>query len=295
MSRVSQPHPVKIIILKDRHLRHHRFELHHSTHAQVHHNSSFIPPNIFIFSSSCSCYRRPRIHDIFIITMTRILVYVSAVACLSVRTWGFVRQAIKQPIYSIDSIAPSTQLPLTQARQHDNPLCLLANRDGNRSSNGTSHAPSPSLIQGLRQSTVASAIVLTLSCLALTAPLPSQAATDPGAIVGCLFQKCQLPLLKCISNPKCLANVICINTCNGREDEIGCQIQCGDLFENSVVGDFNKCVVSDMGCVPQKPDDGQYPEPDPSVLVSKFDTKLWNGKWYITAGQNPLFDVRDEE
>ena len=31
--------------------------------------------------------------------------------------------------------------------------------------------------------------------------------------------------------------------------------------------------------------------PDPSTLVQKFDTKLWNGKWYITAGQNPLFDI----
>jgi violaxanthin de-epoxidase len=26
-------------------------------------------------------------------------------------------------------------------------------------------------------------------------------------------------------------------------------------------------------------------------MVSKFDTKLWNGKWYITAGQNKLFDI----
>jgi violaxanthin de-epoxidase len=37
------------------------------------------------------------------------------------------------------------------------------------------------------------------------------------------------------------------------------QIQCGDLFQNSVVDDFNKCAVSDKGCVPQKPDEGKYP------------------------------------
>lgn len=117
-------------------------------------------------------------------------------------------------------------------------------------------------------------------------------ASDSGAIVGCLFSKCQLPLAKCIANPKCLANVVCINTCNGREDEIECQIKCGDLFENEVVGEFNKCVVSDMGCVPQKPDEGLYPEPAPEKLVQKFDTKLWNGRWYITSGQNELFDVR---
>ena len=135
-----------------------------------------------------------------------------------------------------------------------------------------------------------SVLALGVSLATLTTPLPA-IASDSGAIVSCLFSKCQLPLAKCIANPKCLANVVCINTCNGKEDEIGCQIKCGDLFENEVVGEFNKCVVSDMGCVQQKSDEGLYPVPEPSTLVQKFDTKLWNGKWYITAGQNPLFDI----
>jgi len=43
--------------------------------------------------------------------------------------------------------------------------------------------------------------------------------------------------------------------------------------------------------VPQKPDDGSYPVPPKEVLVQSFDTKLWNGRWYITAGQNKLFDI----
>ena len=147
-------------------------------------------------------------------------------------------------------------------------------------------------LQSLKQTAAVSALALGLTFTALGSnPLPA-AASDSGAIVGCLFSKCQLPLLKCISSPRCLANVVCINTCNGKEDEIGCQIKCGDLFENPVVGEFNKCVVSDMGCVPQKPDEGLYPVPAPETLVQKFDTKLWNGKWYITSGQNELFDVR---
>lgn len=129
-----------------------------------------------------------------------------------------------------------------------------------------------------------------ISMATLSSPVPA-VATDSAAIVSCLFSKCQLPLAKCIANPKCLANVVCINTCNGRDDEIECQIKCGDLFENEVVGEFNKCVVSDMGCVPQKPDEGIYPVPDKSQLVQKFDTKLWNGRWYISAGQNALFDI----
>ena len=117
------------------------------------------------------------------------------------------------------------------------------------------------------------------------------AATDTGAIVSCLFQKCSLPLGKCIANPKCLANVICINTCTGRPDEIECQIECGNLFENDVVGEFNKCVITDMNCVPQQQDDGSYPVPSDDVVVPKFDTSFFNGRLYITAGQNKLFDI----
>lgn len=149
------------------------------------------------------------------------------------------------------------------------------------------------IFESIKHTAAVSALALGLTFTSLSAsPLPAM-ATDSGAIVSCLFSKCQLPLAKCIANPKCLANVVCINTCNGRDDEIECQIKCGDLFENEVVGEFNKCVVSDMACVPQKPDDGLYPVPAPEALVPKFDTKLWNGKWYITSGQNELFDVRD--
>jgi violaxanthin de-epoxidase len=122
--------------------------------------------------------------------------------------------------------------------------------------------------------------------LALSSFSPTPAfATDPGAIVGCLFQKCSVQLAKCVASPKCLANVVCINTCNGRPDEIECQIKCGDIFENEVVGEFNKCVVSDMSCVPQKPDEGLYPVPERSQTVPSFDTKFFNTRLYITAGR----------
>jgi VDE lipocalin domain len=110
------------------------------------------------------------------------------------------------------------------------------------------------------------------------------AAADPTEIVGCLFQKCPVPLAKCVLNPKCLLNVVCINTCTGRPDEIDCQIECGNYFENSVVGEFNKCVVSDMSCVPQQPDNGRYPVPTADVTVPKFNTNFFDGKLYITAG-----------
>ena len=54
-----------------------------------------------------------------------------------------------------------------------------------------------------------------------------------------------------------------------------------------------ECVVSDMSCVPQQADDGRYPVPTPDQVVPKFDTKFFNGKLYISAGQNELFDIFD--
>jgi len=91
----------------------------------------------------------------------------------------------------------------------------------------------------------------------------------------------------------CLANVICLNTCNDRKDEAECQIKCGDTFENDVVGKFNTCAVSQKKCVPQKQDEGEYPIPAEESQVKKFDTTMWNGKWYISAGLNKIFDIFD--
>jgi len=176
-----------------------------------------------------------------------------------------------QAIFSVSSHSSAV---VSFASNHEDPS--TQNRNG--------------LVEMIGNGIKASVLALGISMATLASPVPAM-ATDSGAIVSCLFSKCQLPLAKCIANPKCLANVVCINTCNGRDDEIECQIKCGDLFENEVVGEFNKCVVSDMGCVPRKEDTGVYPEPSKSQLVPKFDTKLWNGRWYISAGQNPLFDI----
>uniref|UniRef100_A0A7S4AXJ6 VDE lipocalin domain-containing protein n=1 Tax=Pseudo-nitzschia australis TaxID=44445 RepID=A0A7S4AXJ6_9STRA len=181
----------------------------------------------------------------------------------------------------VDSICSSSNgsTSLLYARKTNNDMDNVENDFGKN------------FLESIKKTAAVSALALGLTFTALGSnPLPAL-ATDSGAIVGCLFSKCQVPLLKCIANPKCLANVVCINTCNGRDDEIECQIKCGDLFENSVVGEFNKCALSDMACVPRKEDEGFYPVPAPEALVPKFDTKLWNGKWYITSGQNELFDI----
>jgi violaxanthin de-epoxidase len=134
-----------------------------------------------------------------------------------------------------------------------------------------------------------------LSSTVSTVPQTSFAA-DTIKVGKCLLQSCQKELAQCLLNPKCFANVVCLNTCNGRKDEAACQIKCGDLFENEIVGVFNSCAVSQKKCVPQKQDEGEWPMPAPESMVKSFDTSIWNGRngrWYISAGLNKIFDTFD--
>jgi len=134
--------------------------------------------------------------------------------------------------------------------------------------------------------------IAAVSAIGVAVPNPAIAA-DTVKIGKCLLTSCQKELAQCILNPKCFANVICLNTCNNRPDESECQIRCGDLFENDVVGTFNACAVSQKKCVPQKQSDGSYPLPSTESMVKKFDTSIWNGRWYISAGLNKIFDTFD--
>lgn len=127
--------------------------------------------------------------------------------------------------------------------------------------------------------------------MALLVSQPAFPVEDVAAVGRCVLTQCSLPVASCVVNPKCLANLACIQTCNGRKDETECQIRCGDLFENAVVGKFNECAVSQKKCVPQRQDDGSYPIP--SSFVKNFDTSVFEGRWFISAGLNPLFDTFD--
>ncbi|XP_077250292.1 violaxanthin de-epoxidase, chloroplastic-like [Tasmannia lanceolata] len=146
------------------------------------------------------------------------------------------------------------------------------------------------LIKQLRQVQVIVVAGL-LACAFLA--IPSAEAVDALKTCTCLLKECRLELAKCIANPSCAANVACLQTCNNRPDETECQIKCGDLFENSIVDEFNECAVSRKKCVPQKSDVGEFFVPDPSALVKSFNMADFNGKWYITSGLNPTFDAFD--
>ncbi|XP_059665670.1 violaxanthin de-epoxidase, chloroplastic [Cornus florida] len=132
-------------------------------------------------------------------------------------------------------------------------------------------------------------VVVVVACAFLV--IPAADAVDALKTCACLLKECRLELAKCIANPSCAANVACLQTCNNRPDETECQIKCGDLFENSVVDEFNECAVSRKKCVPQKSDVGEFPIPDPAVLVKNFNIEDFSGKWFITSGLNPTFDA----
>ncbi|KAK7285850.1 hypothetical protein RJT34_20633 [Clitoria ternatea] len=123
--------------------------------------------------------------------------------------------------------------------------------------------------------------------------IPSADAVDALKTCACLLKDCRAELAKCLSNPSCAANVACLQTCNNRPDETECQIKCGDLFENSVVDEFNECAVSRKKCVPRKSDVGEFPAPNPDVLVKSFNIADFSGKWFISSGLNPSFDTFD--
>ena len=80
------------------------------------------------------------------------------------------------------------------------------NHNDDNPSNSKSPTSNP-LSNFLTSAAASLALTVTLSTSALVTtalPTPAYAATDPGAIVGCLVKKCPAPLARCIANPKCL-------------------------------------------------------------------------------------------
>lgn len=135
--------------------------------------------------------------------------------------------------------------------------------------------------------TMVAAVVVTATLV------PLANAADPLETCKCLLKECRVEFARCLGDVKCAANIACLQACNGRPDETECQIGCGDVFENSVVDQFNTCAVSEKKCVPQKQDENLYPVPPNTALVPEFRQQQFDGVWYITSGLNPTFDTFD--
>lgn len=149
--------------------------------------------------------------------------------------------------------------------------------------------------EGLLGRVAVAAAAAALVCAPMAIPPNTALAADSVKIGTCLLQKCQVELAKCLGDPKCFQNIVCLNTCNGLspEDEAACQIRCGDLYGDKAVDTFNACAVSEEKCVPQRGDEGLFPVPPDCALDQSFDLNSFTGRWYITAGLNPLFDTFD--
>ena len=77
--------------------------------------------------------------------------------------------------------------------------------------------PSGDGLDVARTSALQHVLAAALSMALLSSPLsPAVAATDGAAIGKCLLANCQIPLAKCITNPTCLTNLACIQTCTNR-------------------------------------------------------------------------------
>lgn len=146
------------------------------------------------------------------------------------------------------------------------------------------------VLEDWRNSRIIQLVAILVSILMI---VPSADAVDALKTCACLLKECRVELAKCLANPSCAANIACLQTCNNRPDETECQIKCGDVFENKVVDEFNECAVSRKKCVPKKSDVGEFPVPNPDVLVKSFNIADFSGKWFITSGLNPTFDAFD--
>jgi violaxanthin de-epoxidase len=123
----------------------------------------------------------------------------------------------------------------------------------------------------LRQGLAATALSLTLTVGGAAYTNHAYAVTNNNEVGTCVLRNCQKALAGCLGDAQCLENLICLQTCNGKDDETACQIKCGDKYQDAAIDTFNKCAVSEKKCVPQRVDEGLYPVPPDCSLDRNFD------------------------
>ena len=158
----------------------------------------------------------------------------------------------------------------------------------------TTTTTTTTLLKQIVTTTLATATIFTATPLL---PVPSlhpttvAQAADNAQVGTCVLSKCQGVLAKCLGDVQCVANLVCLQACAGTDNETACQIKCGDRYADNAINAFNACAVSEKKCVPQKVDEGLFPVPPDCALDRTFDLSAFQGRWYITAGLNDLFDT----
>lgn len=188
---------------------------------------------------------------------------------------------------SRSTAAPTTAAPLR-------PLRRLVVRAAARHQQQQLEQQEPQRPGPLQHAAIGAAALLASAAL-LLAPSGQLAAyaADTSKVGTCLLQNCQAALANCLTDTICAENLICLQVCNGRPDETECQIKCGDKYADKAVETFTACAISEQKCVPQRVDEGLFPVPPDCSLDNTFDLSSFQGRWYITAGLNPLFDTFD--
>ncbi|KIZ04782.1 hypothetical protein MNEG_3176 [Monoraphidium neglectum] len=158
---------------------------------------------------------------------------------------------------------------------------------------GSGGGAPPKLLQRAAAALCAAAMVLAPMPGVPNGLLDPAIAADVGKVGTCLLSKCQGALARCLADGPCLQNLVCLNLCNGNPDEAGCQVKCGDQYGDKAIDAFNSCALSEQKCVPKRIDEDLYPVPPVEALDKAFDISGFTGRWYITAGLNPLFDTFD--
>jgi len=154
--------------------------------------------------------------------------------------------------------------------------------------------PEPSKPNELLSKSLGTSLAALAACSLIATPLSlpnSVSAADNSNVGTCLLRNCQGALAQCLGDATCLTNLACLQSCSGRPDETDCQIRCGDRYQDKAIDVFNTCAVSEKKCVPQKVDEGLFPVPPECALDTKFDLPSFQGRWYISAGLNTLFDT----
>jgi len=125
----------------------------------------------------------------------------------------------------------------------------------------------------------------------------SGAVANPGT---CVIAHCGVQLAECFADSVCRSWQLCILGCGTSNTSLPCQIRCADLHKptdstSAIIDKFSECVFPEHHCVP--PSQGQCKPPAnvaslPAFLVESFAPEA-NTTWYITRGDNPMFDCFD--
>jgi violaxanthin de-epoxidase len=122
-------------------------------------------------------------------------------------------------------------------------------------------------------------------------PLPPVALAESS--MACASTNCASSLRNCAGDRDCVRGLTCLLTCMTREDEGSCQVRCMDLHENDVMRDLTACTLTKHRCYPPLPADPKYSIVSPAIAVPKFDIRVFEGTWFVTAGWNRAFDCFD--